>query len=313
MKNIIRSAVVALVLATVSSVIAETSTLTGLPNGMPWLEFVQKMDRDSTAKQTFANSVVNASSGALIVNPNIGDATGTSLTLGLTTVNSGALNLANAAGIYWESAPVATLGVISFNSSEQFKFTTGDLSTAVDILTPSFITPTIKTGLLASGSASNDFSASTGTFKTSSGANTLSGAATGVSLQVTGLLKTSSASTGIGYATGAGGLVTQITTRATGVTMVPNPCTSGTITTDTTSLAAEATADFIVTDSAVAIGDVVVVSIRSGSNSGGTIASVSTVTNGTFTIRITNNNAAAGTAETGAIVINFAIFKAVSS
>jgi hypothetical protein len=35
--------------------------------------------------------------------------------------------------------------------------------------------PTIKDGLLASGSVSNDFSASTGTFKTSSGANQLSG------------------------------------------------------------------------------------------------------------------------------------------
>lgn len=35
--------------------------------------------------------------------------------------------------------------------------------------------PVITTGLTASGSASNDFSASTGTFKTSTGANTLSG------------------------------------------------------------------------------------------------------------------------------------------
>lgn len=141
------------------------------------------------------------------------------------------------------------------------------------------------------------------------------GAATGVSLQVTSFLKSSGAAAtgGIGYATGAGGLVTQITSRATGVTMVPNPCMSGTITTDTTSLAGLATADFIVTNSAVAIGDVVVVSIQSGSNGGGTIVSVSTVTAGTFTIRVSNTNAAAGTAETGAIKINFAIVKAVSA
>lgn len=139
------------------------------------------------------------------------------------------------------------------------------------------------------------------------------GAATGTSFLASGLIKTTSASTGVGYATGAGGTATQITNRTTGVTMSPNPCTSGTVTTTTSSLAAEGSADFIVTDSAVAIGDVVVTSIQSGSNSGGTIVSVSTVTNGTFTIRVTNNNVAAGTAETGAIIINFAIIKAVSS
>lgn len=38
--------------------------------------------------------------------------------------------------------------------------------------------PVIATGLTASGSASNDFSGSTGTFKTSTGANTLGGAVT---------------------------------------------------------------------------------------------------------------------------------------
>lgn len=118
------------------------------------------------------------------------------------------------------------------------------------------------------------------------------------------------AAQGIGYATGAGAAVTQITSRATGVT-----CTglSGTITTDTTSLAGLASADFIVTNTAVAIGDVPIVAIQSGSNGGGTIASVSTVAAGSFTIRVANNNAAAGTAETGAILINFAIIKAVSA
>jgi hypothetical protein len=117
----------------------------------------------------------------------------------------------------------------------------------------------------------------------------------------------------IGFATGAGGTATQITSRATPVTMVPNPCLSGTITTTTSSLAGLASADFVVTDSAVAIGDVVLVSIQSGSNSGATVVSVSTVTAGTFTIRVSNTNAAAGTAETGAIIINFAIIKAVSA
>lgn len=123
---------------------------------------------------------------------------------------------------------------------------------------------------------------------------------------------TSSAPTGggIGYATGAGGAVTQITSRSTGVTL--NKLT-GTITTTTTSVAGLGTADFIVTNSTVAIGDTVVVSMQSGSNSGATIVSVAIVTAGTFTIRVSNTNAAAGTAETGALLINFAVIKAVSS
>src|SRR3990167_3344894 len=115
---------------------------------------------------------------------------------------------------------------------------------------------------------------------------------------------------GIGYATGAGGAVTQITSRTTGVTLNK---LSGTIQTDTSSLAAEGTADFIVTNSTVAIGDVVVVSIQSGSNSGGTIVSVAITTAGTFTIRVHNGNVAAGTAETGALIINFAVIKAVAA
>ena len=123
-------------------------------------------------------------------------------------------------------------------------------------------------------------------------------------------ITSSSPTAGVGYATGAGGAVTQITNRTTGVTL--NKIT-GAITTDTTSLAAEATAKFTVTNSAVAIGDVVVVSERSGSNGGGTIVFCSAVAAGSFGIGVHNGNAAAGTAETGAIVINFVVIKAVSA
>lgn len=133
------------------------------------------------------------------------------------------------------------------------------------------------------------------------------------SKNITGLgsvLSTAPTGSGIGYATGAGGAVTQITSRTTGVTLSK---LTGKITTDTTSLAAEASADFIVTNTTVALGDVVVVAIQSGSNSGGTIVSVSNVTAGSFSIRVHNGNVAAGTAETGAIIINFAVIKAVAA
>lgn len=113
-----------------------------------------------------------------------------------------------------------------------------------------------------------------------------------------------------GYATGAGSTVTQTTSRATGVTI---NSLSGAITTDTTSLAAEASAVFVVTNNKVEIGDVVVLSVRSGQVALNTQCSVTAVAAGSFSITVVNNNAAAGTAETGAIVINFAIIKAVSS
>lgn len=113
----------------------------------------------------------------------------------------------------------------------------------------------------------------------------------------------------IGYVNG-GSTVTQLTNRSTGVTL---STLTGAITTDSTSLAGLDSADFVVTNTKVEIGDVIVTSIRSGSNGGGTIVSVATVANGSFTIRVSNNNAAAGTAETGAIVINFAVIKAVSA
>jgi hypothetical protein len=119
-------------------------------------------------------------------------------------------------------------------------------------------------------------------------------------------------SAGIGYKTGVGvgSTATQQTNRATGVQIDK---LSGAITTSNASLAAEATADFVVTNNKVAIGDVVAISVRSGSNGGGTTVSVIGVANGSFTIRVHNGNVAAGTAETGAIVINFVVLKGTSN
>lgn len=115
---------------------------------------------------------------------------------------------------------------------------------------------------------------------------------------------------GIGYRTGAGCTVTQATNRTTGVTCNGN---SGAITTNNASLAAEAGATFVVTNAAVAIGDTIILSQRSGSNGGMTQVEVVAVAAGSFSIEVLNNNVAAGTAETGAIIINFAVIKAVSS
>lgn len=134
------------------------------------------------------------------------------------------------------------------------------------------------------------------------------GAATGTSLAATGAITSSSASAGVGYATGAGSTVTQITSRTTGVTV---NAISGAITTDSTSLAAGAEAAFTVTNSSVAVGDVIVLSSRSGETAGTSVPIVSTVAAGSFEITLTNLHAT--TADTGAMIINFAVIKAVSA
>lgn len=132
-------------------------------------------------------------------------------------------------------------------------------------------------------------------------------------IQTTKNIRSTSPSSGIGYATGAGSSVTQITNRSTGVTI---NAISGTITTATTSLAAQASAEFTVTNSSVAIGDIVIVSQQSGSSNVAGVAGVTdlvvvTVANGSFIISVQNDSST--TAETGAIIINFAVIKAVSA
>ena len=123
-------------------------------------------------------------------------------------------------------------------------------------------------------------------------------------------------SDGFGYQAGGGvsaatgGTVTQLTNRTTGVTL-NRIC--GAITTNNASLAAEGTADFVVTNSTVAANDVVVVSVKSGSNGGGTLVTVNGIAAGSFTIRVHNGNVAAGTAETGAIIINYVVIKGATS
>ncbi len=116
--------------------------------------------------------------------------------------------------------------------------------------------------------------------------------------------------TAMGYVAGAGAAVTQITNRSTGVTI--NALT-GMITGDATSLAAEATATFVVTNNQVAITDVPVIAVRSGPTSGATSFRVTAVAAGSFSISATNNNVASGTADTGAPVINFVILKGAAT
>lgn len=101
--------------------------------------------------------------------------------------------------------------------------------------------------------------------------------------------------------------VIQATNRTTGVTV---STLAGSITTSNASLAAEAAAAFVVTCPLVAVGDVVLVSQRSGAVGVMTTVEVIAVAAGSFTIAVMNGNVAAGTAETGSLILNYCVIKA---
>ena len=99
-----------------------------------------------------------------------------------------------------------------------------------------------------------------------------------------------------------GSTATQQTNRSTGVTI---NAPAGAITMNAASLAAGAEASFVVTNSFCTAKSVPVVAVKTMST-GLPVAAVTTVADGSFTITVTNLDAA--TADTTADVINFIVF-----
>jgi hypothetical protein len=128
------------------------------------------------------------------------------------------------------------------------------------------------------------------------------GAATGTSLTATGTI-VSTGTAGVGYGTGAGGAVTQGTSRTTGVTINK---TSGAITLFSAAGSATA-ATFTVTNSTVAATDVIILNQKSGTDLYD--LKVTAVSAGSFNITF---NTTGGTT-TEQPVFNFAVVKAVAS
>jgi hypothetical protein len=121
----------------------------------------------------------------------------------------------------------------------------------------------------------------------------------------TSSIKSSSASAGVGYTTGAGGAVTQLTSKTTAVTL---NAICGQITTVNTSLAAGAEAAFTLNNTAIEANDVVIVNIKSGATAGAYLVSVGAVAAGSCSITLSNASAGA-LAE--AVVLQFAVIKSV--
>ena len=119
-------------------------------------------------------------------------------------------------------------------------------------------------------------------------------------------IKSSSATSGVGYATGAGGTVTQATSKATPATL-SKVC--GTITTAADALAANTTVSFVLTNTASAVGDVMVLNHISGGTVGSYTLNASC---GAGTVTIYIRNVTSGSLSE-ALVIGFAIVKAVTA
>ena len=172
--------------------------------------------------------------------------------------------------------------------------TTKQLSVTNLFTSPTFITPAL--GTVASG----NISACTSTSMALT--TPVIGAATGTSLTATGTI-VSTGTAGVGYATGAGGAVTQITSRTTGVTLDK---TAGAITLFSAAGTTTA-ATFTVTNSTVAATDVIILNQKSGTDLYDLM--VTAVAAGSF--NITFRTTGGTTTETP--VFNFAVIKAVAA
>ena len=123
----------------------------------------------------------------------------------------------------------------------------------------------------------------------------------------TGSILSSSATGGVGYATGAGGAVTQATSKSTGVTL---NTVAGAITMNGAALANATSVSFTLTNSAIAARDCVNVNIQSVATADSYFVQADAVAAGSCRIQLRNISAGS---LSEALVLNFAVIKAVNA
>ena len=131
------------------------------------------------------------------------------------------------------------------------------------------------------------------------------GAATGTSLSTTGN-QVISGTGKQGYATGSGGTVTQLTSKATGVTLSKS---TGQITLDGAALAASTTVSFTLTNTVIEAGDILLMNHISAGTAGSYLLNAQSAA-GSASINVRNISLGS---LSEAIVIAFAVIKAVSA
>jgi hypothetical protein len=190
------------------------------------------------------------------------------------------------------SLPAATAAAVTDVLPIVQSGTTKQVTNALLFTNATLVTPAL--GTVASG----NISACTSTGMVLTTPNI--GAATGTSLTATGAI-VSTGTAGVGYATGAGGTVTQGANRTTGVT-INKRC--GAITMFSAAGSATA-ATFTVTNSTVGANDVIILNQASGTNL--YVLAVTAVAAGSFNITFLTTGGVA----TDAPVINFAVIDGV--
>jgi hypothetical protein len=130
---------------------------------------------------------------------------------------------------------------------------------------------------------------------------------TGAKVDVAGGIRSTGVGAALGYGTGSGGVVTQLTSKTTGVTLNK---INGQITMHNAALAGGATVGFAVTNSLVTATDVIIPVVVGGGAVGAYRAWVAAVANGSFSLAV--QNITAGSLSESP-VIGFAVIKAVAS
>lgn len=121
-----------------------------------------------------------------------------------------------------------------------------------------------------------------------------------------GFIRSAGATSGIGYASGAGGTVTQITNKSTGVTLSK---VTGQITMNNAALAGDTTVSFTLTNTAIAATDILLLNHISGGTVGSYLLEAQAAA-GSATITVRNITTGS---LSEAIVIAFAVVKAVTA
>jgi hypothetical protein len=180
------------------------------------------------------------------------------------------------------------------NDNVTRQITNALIFTSPTITSPTLITPAL--GTPASGNLSN----CTGgpVFTTPN-----IGISTGTSLSTTGNQVISGAGKQ-GYTTGSGGAVTQITNKATGVTLNKS---TGQITLNNAALASDTTVSFVLTNTVIEANDILVMNHISGGTAGSYLLNAQSAA-GSASINVRNITVAS---LSEAIVIAFAVIKAV--
>lgn len=206
-----------------------------------------------------------------------------------------AATIANAAVTLAKQANMATASVL-------YRKTAGSGAPEVQTLA------TLKTDLGLTGTNSGDQTTVTGNAGTATTLQTAR-AINGVNFDGSAAITVTAnfAATGGGYTSGAGGTITQLTSKSTGVTL-NKAC--GTITMNGAALASAAIVTFTVTNNTVAATDVVHVQHDTVGTIGGYTVMPNTSASGSFKISLRNNTAGS---LSEAIVLRFAVIKAVTA